>query len=198
MPGGRSGLFPSLVEQRRQQEEKAREVYESIAGFYCGDLAECPFCGCPIDTTVEQAIKGDHAEDCYFHFIDHQNELDIYGNVEDRKKLLDAWNRRHESEAQGNRIRLLRKAVNTYGKDSQIRVMIEEMSELTKELCKLYRAHGAPETSAVERKIAEEMADVQIMLDQMKIIFGNPVGAEYAKLYRLAGKLGGWPTEDEV
>lgn len=95
---------------------------------------------------------------------------------------------------QGNdRFLLLKKAIDTWGEDAQILMMIEEMSELTKALCKLYRAKGEQETDTAKRSISEEMADVQIMLDQMKIIFGDPVGMEYVKLDRLAGRLGGWP-----
>lgn len=56
-------------------------------------------------------------------------------------------------------------AVKTYGKDSQMKMAIEEMSELTKELCKNFR--GAGNTDA----ITEEIADVEIMLEQMIYIF---------------------------
>ena len=66
-----------------------------------------------------------------------------------------------------NREEILRKAIETYGKDSQAKMMIEEMSELTKELCKLFRGEG--DTG----HILQDMADVQIMLDQMRKIFGD-------------------------
>ena len=58
-------------------------------------------------------------------------------------------------------------AVRTYGKQSQLIMAMEEMAELTKELSKNIR--GVKNTSA----ISEEMADVEIMLEQLKIIFGN-------------------------
>lgn len=58
-------------------------------------------------------------------------------------------------------------AVRTYGKQSQLIMAMEEMAELTKELSKNIRS--AKNTSA----ISEEMADVEIMLEQLKIIFGN-------------------------
>jgi NTP pyrophosphatase (non-canonical NTP hydrolase) len=54
--------------------------------------------------------------------------------------------------------------VEKYG-DKQINICIEEMSELTKELCKNVRGHGNLD------KIYEEMADVFIMLAQMQILF---------------------------
>ena len=58
-----------------------------------------------------------------------------------------------------------RKALMTYGKDVQITMVFEEMSELQKELCKALRG------KKVTGNIAEEIADVEIMLEQMKILF---------------------------
>ena len=78
---------------------------------------------------------------------------------------------------------VLRKAIDTYGEESQAKMMIEEMSELTKELCKLFR--GETEKS----HILEEMADVQIMLDQMRMIFGDTSELEKAKVERLERRL---------
>ena len=60
---------------------------------------------------------------------------------------------------------ILYSAVDTYGKDAQTKMAIEEMSELMKELCKNYR--GKQNIN----EIAEEIADVEIMLEQLKIIF---------------------------
>lgn len=51
---------------------------------------------------------------------------------------------------------------------------IEEMSELTKALLKYRRAiRNGENTEAREDDIAEEMADVWIMLKQLEIIFDN-------------------------
>ena len=55
-------------------------------------------------------------------------------------------------------------ALETYGAVSQTNMMFEEMSELQKELCK--NARGKRN----EVGIAEEIADVQIMLEQMIIL----------------------------
>lgn len=81
-------------------------------------------------------------------------------------------------------------AVQTWGHDAQIRMMIEEMSELTKELCKLYRvAQDGKEYTAVQESVQWEMADVQIMLDQMKLIFGDTEVKERMKMERLGMRL---------
>lgn len=58
-------------------------------------------------------------------------------------------------------------AICKWGEEMQLTVAIEEMSELTKEICKHFR--GQDNFDA----ISEEMADVYIMLEQMKMIFGN-------------------------
>ena len=50
-------------------------------------------------------------------------------------------------------------------KDKQLIVAIEELSELQKELCKTLRGNINKEN------IIEELADVYIMLDQVKIYF---------------------------
>lgn len=55
-------------------------------------------------------------------------------------------------------------ALHHYGGELQTMVCIEEMSELTKELCK--HARGESNVDA----IAEEIADVEIMLAQMKML----------------------------
>ena len=60
-------------------------------------------------------------------------------------------------------LNVLKSLVGKYG-DKQIIVCIEDMSELTKELCKNLRGHYNL------NKIYEEMADVYIMLYQMQIL----------------------------
>lgn len=96
-----------------------------------------------------------------------------------------------ETKEPGERSTLLQRAVNTWGRFAQVDMMIEEMSELTKALLKERRVPPLP-TSGLENAIAnirEEMADVQIVLDQMKLIYGDPESIEAAKLERLAERL---------
>lgn len=57
--------------------------------------------------------------------------------------------------------------INKYGKSNQIIKAIEELAELQKELCKYLCI--SPNVSSMER-IAEEIADVEIMLAQIKKI----------------------------
>ena len=64
-----------------------------------------------------------------------------------------------------NNLEILKKAINTYGINSQLDMAVEEMSELTKEICKKKRGKDN------HSEIMEEMADVYIMLEQLKMIF---------------------------
>ena len=59
---------------------------------------------------------------------------------------------------------VFRQALETYGPQAQTMMVLEEMSELSKELCKASRGLGNVE------HIAEEIADVQITLEQMIIL----------------------------
>lgn len=77
-------------------------------------------------------------------------------------------------------------AVKKCGKEHQLVLCMEEMAELTKELSKNMR--GFKNTT----NISEEMADVEIMLEQLRIIYGNrsevdTIKAE--KLLRLSERL---------
>lgn len=82
------------------------------------------------------------------------------------------------------RVDILKKAVDEYGKEAQLRMVIEECSELIKAVCKHLRNGGH------EDDICEEAADVQIMIDQIRLMFGSTKEIESAKLERLAKKLG--------
>lgn len=63
------------------------------------------------------------------------------------------------------------KALSTYGYDKQVIVAIEEMSELTKELTKTLRV--GIDLLAYYENIEEEIADVEIMLEQLIRMFSN-------------------------
>ena len=60
---------------------------------------------------------------------------------------------------------ILQEAIDRYGTEAQLMMVLEEMSELQKEICKWFR--GKRDRDA----IADEVADVEIMLEQVKIIF---------------------------
>ncbi len=78
-------------------------------------------------------------------------------------------------------------AMEKWGAEAQIMMAVEEMSELTKEICKLYRGKGDMEA------LADEVADVTIMLEQLRLIYDlNDKVCEHmdSKVRRLADRLG--------
>ena len=79
-------------------------------------------------------------------------------------------------------------AINEYGKVGQLGVLVEELSELQKEICKLvFRSTGNM------NHVAEEAADVEIMLEQLVLMFPEIKGAisehKDRKVRRLAERL---------
>lgn len=70
-------------------------------------------------------------------------------------------------------------AVETFGADAQLNVAIEELSELIKELCKYKRGEGK------EIHIAEEMADVKIILEELEIIFRNGEAVSICEQFKI-------------
>jgi len=91
----------------------------------------------------------------------------------------------------------LQQCIDTYGKQPQVDMAIEEMSELTKALLKERRALNSQDPEAQEQatmNIADEMADVIIMLTQLTMIFENRADVQEIinrKLVRQAARLKG-------
>lgn len=80
---------------------------------------------------------------------------------------------------------VLEKAIFKFGHNMQHDGAIEEMAELTKEIVKWKRYKNN------EDAIAEEIADVEIMLEQLKIMHSNSFQVEEwkkTKLDRLKNK----------
>lgn len=80
----------------------------------------------------------------------------------------------------------IRRAIRTYGQDAQKVVAIEEMAELQKEIFK-----DLQHSSSYDH-IAEEIADVEIMLEQLKIMYECQTDVQqwiYRKLHRLKERM---------
>ena len=93
---------------------------------------------------------------------------------------------------------ILQNALRTYGADEQMRMTTEECAELIKALSKFHRTMvdskaGKKAKDAAEMNVIEEIADVQIMCEQMAIYFGAcEVEDEKAmKIKRLAERMAG-------
>lgn len=91
---------------------------------------------------------------------------------------------------------IYRKAIETYGAYGQTVVAVEELSELQKELCKAIRNGLEPD----KEHLAEEMADVYIMLEQMEMLYDVQDIALWkaSKIERLKNRLAEDTEEEEV
>jgi len=95
-----------------------------------------------------------------------------------------------------DRDNLLRLAIELYGKDAQMLMMIEEASELTKAICKVFRASDKDIGTANEH-VLEEIADCKIMIRQMELIFGSTDGWESLKIHRLEELMNAHISQEE-
>lgn len=80
-----------------------------------------------------------------------------------------------------NLTKTCQKAVKLWGTDLQLNMAIEEASELIKAICKLKRNVNADTVMSV----AEEIADTEIMLEQLKIMLLCRSDVESWKNYKL-------------
>lgn len=110
--------------------------------------------------------------------------------IEDKKELADKMNRKYISllqkvhalrkdEEMENKKDIYKKALNKWGAEAQTIMVFEEMAELQKELCKAIRNNYSLDD------LAEEIADVEIMLEQMKILFMIEDSVQEQKKYKL-------------
>lgn len=79
-------------------------------------------------------------------------------------------------------------AVVKFGERTQILMAVEEMSELSKALLKYVRHEdfNQGDYDSIIESVSEERADVEIMLNQLDVIFGDNSEAEQRKLEHLA------------
>lgn len=93
---------------------------------------------------------------------------------------------------------VLKAAISTYGKEAQVDMAIEEMSELTKALLKYRRSKNATgiEHGKLRSNIIEEAADVLIMVVQILMMYDKDgecqteVDYKVNRLYERLGLVG--------
>lgn len=86
--------------------------------------------------------------------------------------------------------KLLTRAIESYGPDAQAEKALEELGELISALARM--RSGDPRGTL--EQVAEEIADVRIMIAQLCILWGiedRAVAWEYHKLARLRERLDG-------
>lgn len=87
------------------------------------------------------------------------------------------------------RAKIIERAVNTFGPEKQFNKCMEECAELIQALAKAQGADNSDEYNACGNHVREEIADVQIMLEQMRLICGGTEEWEHVKLKRLKEKM---------
>lgn len=80
-------------------------------------------------------------------------------------------------------IEIYKKTIDKYGKSKQVVKAVEELSELQKELCKLLLTVN--NKRKVVTNVAEEIADCEIMIKQLKLILNCDSIVNNWKLYKL-------------
>ena len=83
------------------------------------------------------------------------------------------------------RISVIEGAITTFGTRHQKDMAIEEMSELTKAICKERRARTKIERAEARANIIEEIADVYIMLQQLIMIYDQDGECQSAVDYKV-------------
>lgn len=80
---------------------------------------------------------------------------------------------------------IMQEALELWGEDAQLLMVVEEMGELSHEILKYLRCNPLLRSEA-RKKIAAEHADVNIMLDQLAFMMGkyDIEGSEYSKMKR--------------
>ena len=116
----------------------------------------------------------------------------LFPSLSEQKKKIAA-KRKTAALTAGNkisydqRVDVYNTAIERYGIPAQSWMVIEEMSELAKELCKMQRGQGDVDA------LADEIADVTIMLEQLRIMYDvNVLVCEHMdmKVNRLRSRLG--------
>ena len=95
-------------------------------------------------------------------------------------------------------LKLLKEASAAFGREHQLMTAVEELNELSGAICKHLEDEGS------RLHVAEEMADVEIMLEQLKMMLHNEdmvASFRRLKLNRLAArveqkKTGMWPGRE--
>jgi NTP pyrophosphatase (non-canonical NTP hydrolase) len=87
---------------------------------------------------------------------------------------------------------LYEKAISRWGYESQMRIALEEMLELSHAIMKFLRAMGDLNTDweKMDIKVEEEIADVEIMMAQLRLVFnGKRISKIKARKLRRLQKL---------
>ena len=130
------------------------------------------------DKNLTEAVESGYDEAAIRYWLGYLN------GVRAEKKATGEMNKINYED----RKNVYQAALRKWGVGLQTMMAVEEMSELTKEICKIKR--GKMDLDA----LADEIADVTIMLEQLREIYGlNDAVCDHmdAKILRLQSRVGG-------
>ena len=130
------------------------------------------------DQNLAEAVESGYDEAAIRYWLGYLN------GVRAEKKATGEMNKINYED----RKNVYQAALRKWGVGLQTMMAVEEMSELTKEICKIKR--GKMDLDA----LADEIADVTIMLEQLREIYGlNDAVCDHmdAKILRLQSRVGG-------
>ena len=82
--------------------------------------------------------------------------------------------------------KLYKEAVDLFGKEHQLLVTMGELAEASADIAR----HKIRPNEHNEQELIEELADVCIMMEQMRVIYGNKlINAIYKKLNKLERRI---------
>lgn len=117
--------------------------------------------------TIKEAID-------YLQLIADNSDVAKHGEA--LRVALDAMKDAERHESAGT---IYRDALDTFGVQKQTNMLFEEMGELMSAICK--HSRGRDKIA----HIAEEIADVRIMLDQMTVLYNCEAETERQRRYKL-------------
>lgn len=135
----------------------------------------CPHENCILCQEAADAIQELFAEKEILSMAVAQRDETI-GKLQEELDLFKGKSSISEADA----AEIYRAAIQRWGIRAQIMMVYEEMAELQKELCKNGRGKNNRD------QIADEVADVEIMLAQLKIIFNIQDLVEQHRAFKLA------------
>lgn len=147
---------------------RTKELADDFLSEY--DLRGLPFCG--IKKAMFELWNGTKGYTCFRYqpSIGNIGYSDLEYYKAEGFKIFDWETQRFldepiPTEEAAKDLSIFQRVIEHYGKEKQTIIAIEEMTELTKALTKELRGSGNRE------HIAEEMADVYICLEQLKIMY---------------------------
>lgn len=97
----------------------------------------------------------------------------------------ECFKKNFDIEQLEHKIKLYSEALKVWGIRPQITMVLEEMNELGVEVCKLLRNDCSLKTKEKQDALVDEIADVEIMLEQLKFIYNLVNSVEIQKQEKL-------------